>query len=91
MTAIIDDFSEPESWARELAMRPRGVHPALREHAKEHAQLWQRVFTLEKDNEALAGLVEELRRFAQHDGGCAVRHSWPACDCGLTELLEVTK
>jgi hypothetical protein len=58
----IDDFSEPGSWARELAARPAEVHPALREHAKEHAQLWARVFRLEKENERLK------KELAERDG-----------------------
>lgn len=88
---ITDDISEPGAWEREISMRPRDVHPALREHAKEHAQLWARLFKSEKENERKDGLIEELRRFAAHDGGCAMLDSWPACDCGLAELLEVTK
>ena len=64
-----DDISDPGAWERELSMRPK-IHPALREHVKEHAQLWQ---------------------YVQHDGGCAVWHSGAPCDCGLAELLEVTK
>jgi hypothetical protein len=50
---MIDNKSEPGAWARELAARPADVHPALREHAREHAQLWARVFRIEDENRYL--------------------------------------
>jgi hypothetical protein len=51
-------------------------------------RLAEAVRYLQDQIEALTTLCNDLEEFAQHDGGCYLRHSGDKCDCGLLSTIK---
>jgi hypothetical protein len=63
----IDDFSDPGSWARELAARPAEINPALVDHVREFGQITKERLDLLSRTERMQEEIRYLRYYCDRD------------------------